>query len=577
MKEDFMKKTLIMFFALICIVGIASYTWADNIEVEVGYHATDYKDYPGKVGEYKANNDKDSAGINFRLLGDVQDDIFYLGINGHYYEDSDYSYWISGDFKRIFNQEFSGKHFEHWLDHDLMENLSAICGAATVSHEDFNVGKDYMIKYSEHKSGTVLNLPFLPGTQLSLNYRNQKREGHRQSQAISHCAGCHVTSRAREINEETEDLQIGITKKFNWISVAYDYFHREFDENGNTPINYYDDPRHPVKDKPFFDDRVSYGDETLTYNIVPSVKKDTHTIKTRVELPIDTTIFTSYIHSDVENKNNDLEIESDIIATRITNNSFPGLTLTGKFRYLDIDNDSVNVDINEPKSIAGKNKDYPYHNHKPTLTYNGFDPDFTRESAMSRDVITTGFDARYQLFQKTFLNLGYEWEQIDRDHYAVGKTEINTVEANLTTKPYRKVKVKVGYKWQDIDDPFANINGVCEAAAFPASTNNPWENSIQYWERQGMRTADVSNQPTRVDEATTSITWSVLQNLSLTTNYRFTDKENNQTNYSNWEQKSHMSTTSLWYALTPKLNFNLSYIYDKTKTQTLASVPVYNG
>jgi len=570
-----MKKIILILFALICIIGIYSYTWADDIKMEIGYHTTNYQDYSGKVGEYNTNHDL--AGMDIHLLGDIQDDALYFGIDSHYYGDSDYSYWIGGDYKRILNQEFSGKSFEHWLDHDLMEDLSAVCGAATVSHEDLNIDKDYRIKYSEHKSDTVLNLPFLSGTQLNLSYRNQMREGYRQSSTISHCSGCHVTSQSREVNEETEDLRIGITKKLDWVTVAYDYFHREFNENGDTPMNKYDDPAHPAGKGDLFDDRLSYGDEALPYDLVPSIKKDIHTIKARVKLPKDTVLFTSCVHSDVKNENSDLKTGSDVVAAKITNNSLPGLIFTSKFKYLTIDNEDVEVDIDEHLSIAGMNNGYLYNDLNSPLAYNSFDPDFIRQSAMSRDVITAGFDTRYQLFRETFLNLDYEWEQIDRDHYIVDKTKTDTVEIGLTTKPYRKVKVKVGYKWQDIDNPFVNVDGVCETGAFPDPTSNPWVDSMQYWERQAMRTADVSNQPTKVNEVTTNVRWSVLRNLSLTTNYQYTEEKNDQTNYSDWEQRSHMSTTSLWYTPIPELNFNLSYIYDKVKTKSFVCVPVYNG
>ena len=578
-----MKKTLFIFFALICIIGISSYAWAKPITGEIGYHVIDYKDSSGKIGEYRSDHD-DSAGVDFHFLGDIQDDVFYFGLDSNYYGDSEYSYWISGEYKRIFSQEFSGECFEHQLDHDLMENLSASAGGPKTSHEDLSMGEDYMIKYSKYKSATVLKLPFLSGTQLDLNYSNQKRKGHRQSSSISHCAGCHVVSKTREINEETEDFKIGITKKFDWISVAYDYFHREFNENSDTPESAYDDPKHPANGKVWFDDRVSYGDETLPYDLVPSMEKNTHTIKTRVELPVDTVLFTSYVHSSVENKNSDLEIESNIISARATNNSVPGLKLVGKFRHLNIINDNVDVDINEPLCGGGKNdwnKDYPYDDHGMpgygSGGYNSFDPDFIRESAMSRDVTTMGLNARYYLFRKTFLNLDYEWDQIDRRNYAVDKTKTNTVKVGLTTRPHRKMKVKVGYKWQDINDPFVNVDGVCENVIFPASTGGCWVDSVQYWERQDERSADVSNQPTKVNEITTNVKWSILQSLSLSTNYQYTEKENDKTNYSDWEQKSHMLVTNLWYAPIPKLNFNLAYIYDKAKTDAFICIPVYDG
>ncbi len=583
------KKIFALLTVLVFLGAFTFPVWAEgdedaefDVEIGVGYHVTDYDDYPGKIGEYEVL-DHESTGPDFHFSGTAQKEGLYLDFSGRHLEDNDHEYHFSGDYRRILKQDFSYDRFQHWLDHDDLENLSAygVGGAAHVvtSHEDFDAGKDYIIKRSEEKSDTVLNLPFLPGTQLNFNYRRQMREGHKQSLAISHCGSCHVTSRARAVNEETEDFKVGITKKHSWLTVSYNYFHREFNERGDTPVNAYDDPTHPNGTSgDIFDDRVQYGDETLPYDLVPSIEKDSHIGKVSVRLPGNTTFFGSYVYSNVENRDNDLETDSDTITARITNNLIPGLNLSGKFRYLNIDNDDVYVDVNEPLSVAGPNIGNPWNN--PGAAYNSFDPDFIRESAMSRDVTTLGLDARYQLLRKTSLRLGYEWEKIDRDDYAVDEggeteTETDTVRVVLNTRPHRKVKARIGYKWQGIDNPFNNLNGAYEDVTF-AGTGSPFSGT-QYWERQAARTADLSNQPTEVNEITGDLTWSVLHNFSLTANYRYTEKENDETNYSDWAQESHVPSLSLWYAPIPKLSFNFSYIYDWTETETFTSIPVFDG
>ena len=154
----------------------------------------------------------------------------------------------------------------------------------------------------------------------------------------------------------------------------------------------------------------------------------------------------------------------------------------------------------------------------------------------------------------------------------------------MNSRPHRKVKAKIGYKWQDIDDPFNNVNGAYEDVTFPGSTPvgvppgpTPWVDSVQYWERQAARTADPSNQPTRVDEITADLTLSILVNLSLTANYRYTQKENDDTDYTDWEQESHVPSLSLWYAPIPRLSFNFSGIYDLTETEAFSCIPVFDG
>jgi len=235
-----MGRKIFVLLTVLVFLGVLTFpVWAEDdedtefdVEIGIGYHITDYDDYPGKIGEYEVL-DHDSTGPDFHFFGTAQNKDLNLNFSGRYYEDNDHEYHFSGDYRRILIQDFGYDRFQHWLDHDELENLSAygVGSAAHVvtSHEDFDAGKDYIIKRTEEKSDTVLNLPFLPGTQLNFNYRRQMRQGDRQSLAISHCAACHVTSQAREVDEETEDFKVGITKKHDWLTVSYNYFHREFD------------------------------------------------------------------------------------------------------------------------------------------------------------------------------------------------------------------------------------------------------------------------------------------------------------------------------------------------------------
>ncbi len=55
------------------------------------------------------------------------------------------------------------------------------------------------------------------------------------------------------------------------------------------------------------------------------------------------------------------------------------------------------------------------------------------------------------------------------------------------------------------------------------------------------------------------------------------EDEEDISHYSDWEQESHVPSLSLWYAPIPKLSFNLSYIYDWTKTETFTCIPVFDG
>ncbi len=550
-----------------------------NFKVDVGYHHIDNDGAVGKVGEYNIL-DHTSPGPDMNLSGTVYKDNLSMDFISRYYHDNDFDGRIKGDYKRIIEQDFSYSSFEHFLDHDEMNNLCGKTGAVVVNHEDFNAGKDYIIRRSEEKSDTTINLPFSPGTDLHFSYRRQKREGYRQAMTISHCGTCHVTSNAREVNEETEDYKAGFSKKFNIFTLAYDYFHREFTERGTPPTNTYDDPTHPGGSGDIFDDRIQYGDDTLVYDLVPNMKKNMHTARLNASLPANTNFFASYVFSNTENNDADLETDATTASIKLTNQFFTGWRLSAHFKYQDIDNDNVFVDVTEPISTLGPNTGYTWYLHNPSLDYDSFDPDYVRESALSREVTTLGFDTRYQLLKKTFLNFGYERETVDRDHYAVtedGDTETttDTVKLSMMTRPYRGIKLRLGYQRSDTDNPFNFVNGACESY-FIADSGGAF-NGTQYWERQKNRTADLSNQPTLAQEVSGDMTWSTFRNLSVTANYRFIDKENDATDTSDWQSESHIPSISITYVPLPVLDFNISYIFDHTKTETLVNIPVFDG
>ena len=550
-------------------------------KVSAGYHFNDINGSAAKIGEYEnlKQGAADGPDLSFFLKG--HGDNFSLDVGGLYGGDkNDQEYYLNGDINRIFLERYEYNRFHHSLDHDPLTNLSAVLGGPKVSHQDFDVGRDYMIYYSEQESNSTINLPFLPGAQISFDYRQQIRRGHKQALTMSKCAACHITSRGRTVNEETEDYKAKAQVKFGWLTLMYNFLHRDFREKANAPMNQYDEAMHPGNGVKMFDDRVQYNDENLAYSQVPSSKKDSHLIKALAALPKHTSFYLSYLNSDIENRENDLSTDQDVITARITNRLIPGLKLNLDFRYLSLDNDDTYVDVVEPLSVAGANAGFPWDNHNPALPYNSFDPDFTRRSAMSRDVTTVGFNARYRLLKKTTVRLDYEWEKIDRDYYEVdnGDTETkkNTIKLGLKSRLHRKLKAKISYKRQDIDNPFNNLNAGHEVVDPSSIYGSPFT-GLQYWERQEDRIATLSNQPTAINEIKTDLHWSIKSNLSLSADFSWIDKKNDETDFSDWEQESYRPSVNLWYAPMERLSFNVSYMYDKTKTDSVIHMPVFDG
>jgi len=526
-----------------------------------------------KVGEYKTMEKGLHPTFEFSLTGNRADD--YLGFGGTFIDDEEQRYYLDVDFRRMVKQSFEYDRFQHWLDHDPLENLNAVYSPAdphvVTTHTDYDSGKEYQIIHSEIKSNTAVALPFIPGGEISFDYRKEMREGYRQSLTMSKCTACHVQSQSREIDEETEDFRPSIKAKFGQarspqLALEYSYLYREFEEEGATPLNTYDVGLHPKDGLPKFDDRLWYQDDELSYDQVPEMEKQMHTVKAQGLLPgINSTLSAAYVNSNVENTDYSIETDSDTAFFRISNTSIPGLALDAGFRWMEIDNDDILLDEDLPTNATG------------TATYqdacSDFEWPYTRESALSRDEYKVDFNARYTIMPGLSVRAGYEWKEIDRDDFLVAEdeteTEMDTYKLGVNSR-IGPVRARVRYTYQDVDDPFANSaaskqGGVCEAF-HEASIG---EQYFQFWDT---RTEDMSNVPEEQHEIVANLTYPVRHNLSLTGNYRWVDEDT-----TSGEGEVNMPSVSLWYAPGPKLSFTLTYLYDDEERESRIFAPIFNG
>jgi hypothetical protein len=554
-----------------------------EIELKPGFHWTNWKDYRGKVGEYEMLEQGVHPDWIFNIKGQIKSSFFEL--KGNYYEDEDYSASADIDLNRIFREEFYYFRMPHFLEHDPLKNLNAVfrdaAGAVAepvTEYTDLNSGDEYMIRYSTVKSKTTYRLPFLPGSEVFFDYRREQRQGHRQVNAISKCSSCHVVSQSRDIDEYTEDMNPGFKAKFGneksgWLTVSYDYLKRRFGETGDDPTNLYDSAVHPASGVDMFTNRVQYDRDNgyLPFNVVPSSEKDSHTVKAHGQLPqIATDVFASYINSSTKNMEEENKSDLNSAIGRVTNYLIPGLTLSGKFRWMDIDNDNYFVQVTEQQALAGTQAGLTY-----SQAYSDFDPEFYRKSAANRKVYETEISAKYRLLKHLTLNGGFIWRSTDRDYYEVESGETTTNEyigkVGLT---FRKARLygNINYEHQSISDPFANLMAACNPSGINPTTGSPFT-GLQYFQLYDMRTQTLSNLPDRKDQVSTSITWSASPTISVSGYYRYI----NESNGFGWDQQSHMPSASLWFAPSPKLNFTLSYLYDYQKTNSLICESVFNG
>ena len=578
---------------------------AFEVELKPGFEAiatSDLEKTPGgvrsnKVGEYKTMEKGLHPTFEFSLTGNRADD--YLGFGGTFIDDEEQSYYLDVDFRRKVRQTFEYDRFRHWLDHDPLENLNAVYGPTgnaaqdephvVTTHTDFDSGREYQIIHSEIKSNTAVALPFIPGGEISFDYRKEMREGYRQSLTMSKCSACHVQSHSREIDEKTEDFRPSIKAKFGQakspqLALEYSYLYREFEEAGATPTNLYDDAVNPrdKNDPPTsrpFGDRLWYQNEELPFDQVPDMEKQMHSVKAQGLLPgINSTVSAAYVNSNVENTDYNLETDSDTAFFRISNTSIRGLALDAGFRWMEIDNDDILIDYDLPE------RPVPPPTPEYGGTYQDGYPDFewpyNRKSALSRDEYRADFNARYTIMPGLSVRAGYEWKKTDRDDFLVAydetETQMDTYKLGVNGR-LGPVRARVRYTYQDIDDPFANSaastqGGACEAYGEQPATGGNWRNGLQYFQFWETRTEDMSNVPEKRDEIVANVTYPIKHNLSLTANYRWVNEDT-----TSGEGEVNMPSVSLWYAPNPKLSFTLTYLYDDETRESRICVPVFNG
>lgn len=558
---------------------------AYGVEITPGLHGMDVKDYRGKVGEYEYLEDGIRPDVSVNIFGAMKGSSFRL--EGLYYEDEDFAVSADIDVKRVLREEFSYLRMPHFLEHDPINNLAACAVSATTGgigvpateYEDLDPRSEYFIKYSRLESKTTYRLPFFPGSEIYVDYRKEFRKGHRQSVSLSKCGSCHVVSRDRRIDEYTEDFSPGIQAKFGntesgWLTVAYNYIKRHFGETGRDPIAYYDNAIAPAggfKDTHIFNYRVQYENANLPYNVTPSSEKDSHIIKAHGFInKAATDVFTSYVNTSAENMHTGNGYDLSSFIGRVTNRLLPGLTVAGKFRWLDIDNDEARITVNEPVAVLGPHTGKTYSEAFPD-----FDPVYDRLSALSRQVYEAEFTAKYKLSKRVSLNGKFEWKSIDRDYYDVGDGETTTNEyAGNLGLYYRHSGFygKVNYTHESISDPFANPKAACN----PFGINPVPANSLlglQYFQLYNMRTLTMSNLPEDRDEINASATWLISPVVSLSAYYRYI----NESNDFEWDQESHMPSLSLFFIPSPKLSWTLSYLYNYQETDSLTCEPVFDG
>jgi len=541
---------------------------------DMGAWYIDAEGSPDMVSEYEPNEGMPILGLDLENYGDWGS----ILVSAHWRHSDDAEGTLDFDIKRMIRSHTTYNKLLHRLGHDPMTNLEATSfNGKVVWHEDFHPDQDYDISYSVLNSRTEFQLASLNALTLGVEVREQRRVGHKQAFAVSHCDTCHVKSKSHPIDESTTDATLDA--KFAWTGgfVKASFTSRELNQGNSHIMVQYDKNLHPEAQTPIFDNRMQYDSDVgfVMADLWPDMEKTT----TRLDLNFDNVggfaINGGGVWSETENDYTGLK--SDYAGYMI--NAARRMGDKGRLRWrgriYSIDNDDVYVDTNERVTPAGPHAGLTYED-----TF-GVNFDWWRLSAMNRDVVESKLDYSYRVSKKagTFRAI-WDYTAIDRENYQVapGQYDTTTNILGLTwrARPVKGLKLNAHVKHGDIDNPFMLVDGACstlESQAYP----NPWSpETPQYHDQHDARIGDTTASASNWDEFKIGANYTVGSTTASGT-YRYWSGDNNDGDLTNWARDNSNLTLTLWSAPTETYDWYVAYAYQESSLDSHLCIPVFDG
>ncbi len=578
------RSTLILLVAavFICVTSLGA-AFAEEkkaekayrLKVGAGYYTTSTDDNKTNVAEYD-----DTGGSPTGLFGYTGSfGKSFVDLNARYTTQDDNAGNVNLDINRVFRFKMDYNKFVHRTRHDplfwdelhgqmvvnpIFSSEGELEGAQKWQYTDQQPGKNYQIYRQLTRMNAKVTVPSFPALTFHAGWRNEIRHGWKQGTVMTgKCTPCHVVGYGNRIDQATNDLSGGATLKVGMVTVDYNYTHRKFDNNASTQMIHYD-PVVAGSHTTVFEGRLNIVNADDIRNLIPDSKKDTHVVKARADLPGDTTVYGSFVCTTMEDDYNNLDVDQHVYNLRVTKDFMRRkLTLSGRFRYIDINSDDAKITVNEHFAPM----DPAYHATD--------DFDFVRESAIDRDEYTVNLDAAYRLNRCTTIRLGYEFDDIDRDNLAVtnsGETETktHTFKAAVNGRPNAHWKYRVAYTYKHLSDPFGNANGSCQEVQDLGVGTTPYYKVFD----ADYRMNDRSNQPEDSHEIKLSATYMPKTTISINGLFQYQHQNNDHTN---WDADRYMAGINFWFMPMKKLSFSVGYNYEYDRYGSYVCTDLFAG
>jgi hypothetical protein len=466
--------------------------------------------------------------------------------------------------------------FLHRLDHDPLDYMDAGIGNFVVRATDHNPTDTYASTNGFWKAD--IEVAATEHIRLFASHSLQMADGHRQSMTMSHCANCHVDSYSRKLDQTTQTLAAGARVSAGRFSADYTYEHRTFEEKSATLTHTYDNAVHPVTLLDVFVSRLQYDDNNgpLPFDLLPKQTKQTNSVRAAYAFPGAGGLSAGFTQSTSKNETGNFGADFMGVNGRLTFPLGKKADVKAFVRRYEIETDSVFVDVAEPIAPAGPAAGLTYAQQYPGM----LPLDYTTESTASRTPTEMAIELAYRPTKRSSINLGYEYEAIEREHFHVEKTTTSTFKGSASFRPGKTVSLRARAEYAMTDDPFTNVNAAKPASlqTVPTPGGLPFgPQSLQYFEMYNSRMANLSAHPTDSLLVDSGLTWSPSQKFTVSGHYRFRDMKNDQLNFSDWSHAIHMPGVEVYVAPNDRFTLAAGWGYQKDTLDTVFSTLNFGG
>lgn len=549
-----------------------------NGAVSVGGLFNTDSGYLGRLAEFDRRDDGAAPRLGIQFWGNQNGVKFDVAgsLGGH---QSDQQYRADLNVRRWLKAHLSYVRLGHRLDHDPIDYVDAasgIGGTFVVTHTDFDPEAVYSVDRGMLEARVEVTPPAAAWLQLFASHRQDLRHGTRQSLTTSHCATCHLKSNTRATDEQTRELSGGLRMLLARLALEYEYETRRFSDDAASSRVVYERGLHPATLADVFYNRIQYDARNgeLPYDVVPGLRKNTHALRGRLDLPRDATLLGNFTHSTA--RNTDTQVASDYTggSGRLVVPFGARATFQGSFRRYHLETDSVFVDVVEPVAPAGPTAGRTYAQAYPLIG----SPDYYTASAASRTPTDVRLELAFRPARRTVLKAGYSWEEISRESFAVERTTTNSVLFSGRGQLTKKLQWRGRLSSDWTQDPFKNHRAAIPAVLQPfMSPGNVPFTGLQYDTMYASRQADLTSFPTRETRTEEGLTWSPSPRVSVSTHYRWQTASNHDLNFSTWERSQHAPGAELWVAPGERWTLMAGYQFQRERLETMFSTLAFVG